>query len=92
MKRVAPGYRYMSLNCVGELNPKDSATDCYCLIAWNSQSNVTLGSYTVMWKRCGDTPSQVLTSTVSFPPVAVKYQAYSVSAGELLCLYNKDML
>lgn len=70
------------LTYVGELYPKDSATDCYCLVTQNSQqSSLTLGTYTIKWKRCGDLPSRVLTSTVSFPPVTAKYQAYSISAG-----------
>ena len=70
---------------IGELNPKDSATDCYCLLAHNTQGSVTLGTYTVRWRRCGDSSSQVLTSAVSFPPVAAKYQPYTVSAG--MCPY-----
>lgn len=72
---------------IGELNPKDSATDCYCLLAMNTQqSTVSLGTYTVKWKRSTSVPSQVLTSTVSFPPITAKYQTYTVSAG--MCLHN----
>ena len=71
---------YFSL--LGEVNPKDSAIDCYCLLPVNNpQATASMGTYTVRWKRAADMYTQVLTSTVAFPPTSARYQPYTVSAG-----------
>ncbi len=65
------------------MNPKDKATECYCLEVKNKPlSSVPLGSYIIKWRRSSSADSQTLMSTVTFPPITVKHQAYTLSAGE----------
>ena len=78
---------FLFLSVTGELSPKDSAVDCYCLLPMNNpQTTASMGTYTVKWRRAANAHSQILTSTVSFPPVAAKYQAYTMSAGNTIIL------
>ena len=64
-----------------EMDPKDKATECYCLLAQSNQMHVSLGTYTISWKRSANSASKNLVSVVSFPPITAKFQTYTLSAG-----------
>ena len=64
-----------------EMDPKDKATECYCLLAHSNQMHVSLGTYTISWKRSANPASKNLISVVSFPPIIAKFQTYTLSAG-----------
>ena len=65
-----------------EMEPSDQATECYCLLAISNQSNsVSIGTYTIMWKRRDSLTSQEITSSVAIPAIAAKHQICMLSAG-----------
>lgn len=83
----------LSLTSV-ELEPGDKATECHCLVvpkpstppssslsAAESHLSLSLGTYTIRWKRATSSHPHNLISTVSFPPIMAKLRPFTVTAG-----------
>ena len=72
-----------------ELEPGDKATECHCLMVPRPssslhqpvESQLSLGTYTIRWKRATSAHPHSLISTVSFPPIMAKLRPFTVVAG-----------
>ena len=77
-----------------ELEPGDKATECHCLSVPRpspssslssppslAEGQLSLGTYTIRWKRSTSTHPHSLISTVSFPPIVAKPRPFSVASG-----------
>ena len=66
-----------------ELGAQDHASECRCMVAARpsgQQTSVSLGTYTIQWRRVSDSHSTVLTSTVTFPSIPARFLPFTVTA------------